>query len=70
MAALERALEDAELANVAVTDEAQAMERQGVRPVLVQGSAFNIKVTRAADLTAAARILQSAESQAIPGECE
>jgi 2-C-methyl-D-erythritol 2,4-cyclodiphosphate synthase len=37
------------------------MERQGVRAVLVQGSPFNIKVTRAADLEAAARILQNAE---------
>jgi 2-C-methyl-D-erythritol 4-phosphate cytidylyltransferase/2-C-methyl-D-erythritol 2,4-cyclodiphosphate synthase len=65
LGALERALEDAAHSNVAVTDEAQAMERKGVRPVLVQGSAFNIKVTRAADLAAAARILQSAESQAM-----
>jgi 2-C-methyl-D-erythritol 4-phosphate cytidylyltransferase/2-C-methyl-D-erythritol 2,4-cyclodiphosphate synthase len=58
---LERALEEAAHASVAVTDESQAMERKGVRPVLVQGSPFNIKVTRAADLAAAARILQSAE---------
>jgi len=62
--ALERALEEAARANVAVTDEAQAMERKGVRAVLVQGSPFNIKVTRAADLAAAARILQSAENRA------
>jgi 2-C-methyl-D-erythritol 4-phosphate cytidylyltransferase/2-C-methyl-D-erythritol 2,4-cyclodiphosphate synthase len=59
---LERALEEAAHASVAVTDESQAMERKGVRPVLVQGSPFNIKVTRAADLAAAARLLQSAEN--------
>ena len=50
MGELERALEEAARLNVAVTDESQAMERKGVRPLLVQGSPFNIKVTRAADL--------------------
>jgi 2-C-methyl-D-erythritol 4-phosphate cytidylyltransferase/2-C-methyl-D-erythritol 2,4-cyclodiphosphate synthase len=65
---LERALEEAAHASVAVTDESQAMERKGVRPVLVQGSPFNIKVTRAADLAAAARILQSAEQRAMTGK--
>ena len=65
LGALARALEDAARSKVAVTDEAQAMERHGVRAVLVQGSPFNIKVTRAADLAAAARILQSAENRAM-----
>jgi 2-C-methyl-D-erythritol 4-phosphate cytidylyltransferase / 2-C-methyl-D-erythritol 2,4-cyclodiphosphate synthase len=65
---LERALEEAARGNVSVTDESQAMERQGVRPVLVQGSPFNIKVTRAADLQAAARILQSAEKRTMSGK--
>jgi 2-C-methyl-D-erythritol 4-phosphate cytidylyltransferase/2-C-methyl-D-erythritol 2,4-cyclodiphosphate synthase len=59
------ALEEAARANVAVTDESQAMERKGVRPVLVQGSPFNIKVTRAADLAAAASILQNTEKRAM-----
>jgi 2-C-methyl-D-erythritol 4-phosphate cytidylyltransferase / 2-C-methyl-D-erythritol 2,4-cyclodiphosphate synthase len=68
LGALERALEEAARAHVAVTDEAQAMERKGVRAVLVQGSPFNIKVTRAADLAAAARILQSAENRAMSGK--
>jgi 2-C-methyl-D-erythritol 4-phosphate cytidylyltransferase / 2-C-methyl-D-erythritol 2,4-cyclodiphosphate synthase len=68
LGALERALEEAARAHVAVTDEAQAMERKGVRAVLVQGSPFNIKVTRAADLAAAARILQSAENPAMSGK--
>jgi len=65
---LERALEEAAHASVVVTDESQAMERKGVRPVLVQGSPFNIKITRAADLAAAARILQSAEKRAMTGK--
>jgi 2-C-methyl-D-erythritol 4-phosphate cytidylyltransferase/2-C-methyl-D-erythritol 2,4-cyclodiphosphate synthase len=65
---LERALEDAARSNVGVTDESQAMERKGVRAVLVQGSPFNIKVTRAADLQAAARILQSAEKRTMSGK--
>jgi len=60
---LEGALEAAMRSKIGVTDESQAMERQGVRPVLVQGSPFNIKVTRAADLQAAARILQSEEKR-------
>ncbi len=51
--ALQDALAEAVRRGVTVTDEAQAMERLGVRPRLVQGSAFNIKVTRAADLAAA-----------------
>jgi 2-C-methyl-D-erythritol 4-phosphate cytidylyltransferase/2-C-methyl-D-erythritol 2,4-cyclodiphosphate synthase len=58
-AQLRDALNDAARAGVAVTDEAQAMERLGLRPALVRGSAFNIKVTRAEDLTAAAGILKS-----------
>jgi 2-C-methyl-D-erythritol 4-phosphate cytidylyltransferase / 2-C-methyl-D-erythritol 2,4-cyclodiphosphate synthase len=65
---LERALEEAARSNIAVTDESQAMERQGLRPVLVQGSPFNIKVTRAADLQAAARILHSAEKRTMSGK--
>jgi 2-C-methyl-D-erythritol 4-phosphate cytidylyltransferase len=47
---LARALEGARDAGVAVTDEAMAMERQGMRPLLVEGREDNIKVTTAADL--------------------
>ena len=47
---LRHALQEAALAGVVVTDEAQAIERMGLRPTLVQGSPFNIKVTRAARL--------------------
>jgi 2-C-methyl-D-erythritol 4-phosphate cytidylyltransferase / 2-C-methyl-D-erythritol 2,4-cyclodiphosphate synthase len=58
---LRDALDDAARAGVAVTDEAQALERLGLRPALVSGSAFNIKVTRAEDLAIAARILKTTE---------
>jgi 2-C-methyl-D-erythritol 2,4-cyclodiphosphate synthase/2-C-methyl-D-erythritol 4-phosphate cytidylyltransferase len=61
-APLRRALQDAARAGVAVTDEAQAMERAGVGAILVRGSPFNIKVTRAEDLDVAARILRMGES--------
>ena len=60
-APLRRALQDAARAGVAVTDEAQAMERIGIRAVLVPGSPFNIKVTRAEDLEVAADILRLGE---------
>ncbi|HEY2779963.1 MAG TPA: 2-C-methyl-D-erythritol 4-phosphate cytidylyltransferase [Steroidobacteraceae bacterium] len=61
-AQLRRALQDAARSNAAVTDEAQAMERIGIRAVLVPGSPFNIKVTRAEDLKIAADILRMGES--------
>ena len=61
-AALRRALKEAAAANLAVTDEAQAMERLGIRAALVPGSPFNIKVTRAEDLDMAAAILKIGES--------
>jgi 2-C-methyl-D-erythritol 4-phosphate cytidylyltransferase/2-C-methyl-D-erythritol 2,4-cyclodiphosphate synthase len=61
-AQLLRALEDAARAGVAVTDEAQALERIGVRAALVRGSPFNIKVTRPEDLEVAAAILKMRET--------
>lgn len=39
------------------TDEAQALEWRGLRPVLVPGSARNIKITSADDLAVAAALL-------------
>lgn len=48
-ASLERAL----AAGVEPTDEAEAIERSGRRPRLVEGSALNVKVTRPADLALA-----------------
>lgn len=47
---LGRALEAAAAEGVEVTDEAMAMERQGARPLLVEGAQDNIKVTTPADL--------------------
>ncbi len=61
-AALRKALMAAAAAGMAVTDEAQAMERLGVRAALVAGSPFNIKVTRAEDLEVAAAILTMGDS--------
>jgi 2-C-methyl-D-erythritol 4-phosphate cytidylyltransferase/2-C-methyl-D-erythritol 2,4-cyclodiphosphate synthase len=57
-----KALVEAARAGVAVTDEAQALERIGVRAVLVRGSPFNIKVTRTEDVEVAAAILKMREN--------
>ncbi|MDE2304761.1 MAG: 2-C-methyl-D-erythritol 4-phosphate cytidylyltransferase [Gammaproteobacteria bacterium] len=59
---LREALAAAAAAGVAVTDEAQAMERLGESARLVAGSPFNIKVTRPEDLQTAARILGTREA--------
>jgi 2-C-methyl-D-erythritol 4-phosphate cytidylyltransferase len=55
--ALDRALATSRLP----TDEAQALEWAGERPVLVQGSAANIKITSADDLVVAAALLNARE---------
>ena len=47
---LSRALAAAEDAGFAITDEAMAMERQGARPLLVEGAEDNFKITTRADL--------------------
>jgi 2-C-methyl-D-erythritol 4-phosphate cytidylyltransferase len=47
---LRRALEAAQAAGVAATDEAMAVERLGLRPALVEGREDNLKVTTPADL--------------------
>jgi 2-C-methyl-D-erythritol 4-phosphate cytidylyltransferase len=60
---LEQALADAARRGITVTDEAQAMERLGGRPQLVQGSPFNIKVTRLEDLVVASLILRATREQ-------
>ncbi len=44
---LKQALDEVVRLGIAVTDEAQAMERLGLPATLVRGSPFNIKVTRA-----------------------
>ncbi|HEC11703.1 MAG TPA: 2-C-methyl-D-erythritol 4-phosphate cytidylyltransferase [Acidiferrobacteraceae bacterium] len=55
---LAHALESAHQEGVLVTDEASAMERMGHRPLMVQGSSDNIKITRSDDLMLAADILK------------
>ncbi len=47
---LTRALQAAHAEGVVVTDESMAMERQGLRPLLVEGREDNLKVTTPADL--------------------
>lgn len=47
---LSKALQDAAQAGVEVTDEAMALERQGLRPLLVEGSEDNFKITTPTDL--------------------
>jgi len=55
---LRAALESAIHAGAAVTDESAALERDGSRPLLVEGAADNIKITRPDDLPLAAFYLQ------------
>ena len=58
-ASLCEALDRAHEARRLPTDEAQALEWLGQRPVLIEGSAANIKITSGADLALAAALLQS-----------
>lgn len=55
---LARALEAALAAGEPPTDESMAMERQGARPLLVEGSEANLKVTTPADLAIIAFLLR------------
>ena len=55
---LTRALQAAMRVGATVTDEAMAMERLGLKPMLVEGSEDNIKVTTPADLALAESILR------------
>ena len=57
---LKHNLNDALAADVAITDEASAMEWAGGRPLLVSGRFDNIKVTHPDDLQLAALFLQAA----------
>ena len=54
---LTRALRGAEQAGIMVTDEAMAIERLGLQPLLVQGAEDNIKITVPADLVLAESII-------------
>jgi 2-C-methyl-D-erythritol 4-phosphate cytidylyltransferase len=51
------ALEQAIGAGIMPGDEAAAMERLGFKPLLVEGSPLNIKITHPADLEFAASVL-------------
>ena len=55
---LRKALEQGMNADELVTDEAMAMERAGYHPLMVQGHADNIKITRPEDLSIAEYYLQ------------
>ena len=59
-APLAAALDAAHAAGRFPSDEAQALEWQGARPRLIEGSAGNIKITTAQDLQLAAALLQAA----------
>ena len=63
---LTRALESARDAGVVVTDESMAMERLGHRPLLVEGSDDNLKVTTPADLPLAEFLLRHARERRLP----
>lgn len=57
---LARALKEALAAGFDPTDEASAIEKQGLRPRLVEGSSLNVKVTRPGDLAIAEAALRAA----------
>lgn len=59
---LRSALREAIEAGVLVTDEAQAMERCGYRPAMVEGHSDNIKITSPGDL-AHARLYLAAQAE-------
>lgn len=59
--ALREALEEALARGVLVTDEAQAMERLGARPRMVEGHPDNIKITGQQDLVLASLYLANQE---------
>jgi 2-C-methyl-D-erythritol 4-phosphate cytidylyltransferase len=61
LGSLRPALENALEAEQFVTDEASAMEYAGFQPLLVEGSATNIKITRPEDLALAGFYLQQQE---------
>jgi 2-C-methyl-D-erythritol 4-phosphate cytidylyltransferase len=57
--ALIAALEAAEKRQLRVTDESSAMEAQGLKPLLVHGSAQNFKVTYPEDFALAQAVIKS-----------
>ncbi len=63
--ALYQALDQALQEGAEITDEASAMEYAGMHPLLVEGAASNIKITRPDDLNLAAFFLQQGENNGI-----
>lgn len=61
------ALDAAHAAHRFPTDEAQALEWQGERPLLIRGAAGNLKITTAEDLVLAAAILRSRDHRNTQG---
>lgn len=59
LALLQSALADALKQEAIITDEASALEWMGLNPLLIEGDARNIKITRPADLALAAFFLQA-----------
>ena len=59
--ALAEAIDAAQVAGCELTDEASAMEFVGVQPLLVMGSAANIKITHSSDLAIAEALLARKE---------
>ena len=55
---LKNALESALSNNNVITDEASALELAGYSPLLIEGHADNIKITRPEDLVLASFFLQ------------
>ena len=55
--ALAAAIDAAQVAGCDLTDEASAMEFVGIHPLLVMGSAANIKITHSSDLAIAEALL-------------
>jgi 2-C-methyl-D-erythritol 4-phosphate cytidylyltransferase len=61
---LVRALTQALTEGFDPTDEAAAIEKLGLKPLLVEGSPWNVKVTRPGDLAAAGALMRAARRRA------
>jgi 2-C-methyl-D-erythritol 4-phosphate cytidylyltransferase len=61
---LTRALRQALAEGFDPTDEAAAIEQSGLKPLLVEGSPWNVKVTRPADLVVAGALMRVARRRA------
>jgi 2-C-methyl-D-erythritol 4-phosphate cytidylyltransferase len=61
--ALFSAIRDALDAGFLVTDEASAVERAGMRPIMVESHPDNLKITRPEDLALAAYYLERQEAE-------